>query len=198
MVLFRLLLILVLAGGVALVLVRLLRRRRAPRSVRLTAEELVELGHQAKDSPELAEAMRLRARLLDVARPDPAGVLREADEAIRQLAVQVRTRRQIDAAVRDMRSRGESERTEADARSQAPVRQERLDAQRAQIEHLDGRRKDLARAAEDIVMELRDVHLALLEAASSKADLGSDRARRMRARLQVATDDLKRRAGDDE
>ena len=183
-------------------------RRSGPR--RLTSTEIIELGLLAENTPALAEALTLRARIVELALGSGwRSVAAQADEAIRQLGAQAETRRRIEKAVDDLESgrlrreldaskqlaagaAGEDDRRAAEARS------ERLEVQIERLQRLSERWGELERASQEIVLELRDVHLALLDAASSKADLGSDTARQMRSRLELITDEMRRSAHSDE
>ena len=183
-------------------------RRSGPR--RLTSGEIIEFGLLAKNTPALAEALTLRAKIVELALGSGwKSVAIQADEAIRQLGAQAETRQRIENAVEDLESGRLRRQLDAsrqvaagaatdDERRAAEARSERLDIQIERLQRLSERWGELDRASQEIVLELRDVHLALLDAASSKADLGSDTARQMRSRLELITDEMRRSAHSDE
>lgn len=182
----------------------------------LSKDELRRLEQLAKSEARLREALGLRGEIHRVIDEHPstqsdAGSALEArvDGATRQLLEQSTTRQKVEAALARFDANAHAEEIlEAETRLAAatePASREalrstlsKLGSQSEQLERLRGRRDQLENAERQIVVELRNVHLALLDAASSKAGLGDDRVQEIRSSLQEAVETLRQSTDADE
>lgn len=183
---------------------------------KLSKDELRRLEQLAKSEARLGEALGLRREIHRVIEEHPstesdAGAALEArvDAVTRQLLEQSTTRQKVESALRRFDPNAHAEEIlEAETKltgttdpANREALQETVDKLRRQSEHLErlrGRRDQLENAERQIVVELRNVHLALLDAASSKAGLGDDRVQEIRSSLQEAVETLRQSTDADE
>lgn len=203
--LVRLFLLLGLIAGVTAA-VRWLRQPRA-----LGSGARAALPPGVDDTSEMREARLLATQIDEVARQhaDSAegvdAARGEVEAVLSALAQQLALRARIDAVLSETHAEAvESELAAAEARCAAATTDEareaagrtrdRLQAQQGHLGRLRGRRAVLDDGARQIVVELRNLHLSLLDAASSSAGIGDARLAELRRHLVDAADGLRRQA----
>lgn len=214
--LLRLIVALALLGFVFSIVRALFFPARKLPDGRLTKDELARLKQLAKSGGRLQEALGLRGEIHRVIDEHPsaegsAGTELEAhvDAVTRQLLEQTTARQKVETALSRFDANQHAEEmldveTKLAEESDPEAREElgrTLEKLRSQTEHLDRLRRrfdQLENAEKQIVVELRNVHLALLDAASSKAGLGDDRVQEIRASLVEAAKTLRQTTDADE
>lgn len=203
------LIILAIAIGLGIMALRRWSKRMAAASVGdLDRGQLAEVQALAAKAKPLAEALRIRAKVHEILLDDKtrgaenAGEIgRQIDQAIWQLSRQHLTLDRIKGAVEglDLNALADTEAraqealagsSDPAAREEARRTAERIHLQRTQIEQLARRRRELEAGGAQIVLDLQNLHLALLDAASSRAGIGSESVRALRERLGEATRDV--------
>lgn len=131
-------------------------------SPRITRDELRELTRQARRSSPLERALGLRAKITEAleGRRDRADLGRRVDEAIRRLASQARLRGRITEA---LESRGSVPAHDVDEEVSA------FEERQVSLQRLAGKAEELDRSLEQGVLELSNLHLALLELSAAEA-----------------------------
>jgi hypothetical protein len=216
MMIVRLIVALALLGSAFWLVRKLFFAPKALPDAALSKDELNRLKQLAKVGGRVQEVMGLRDEIHRVLDEHPgaggdAGVELEAkvDMVSRQLLEQTTTRDKVEAALRRFGANKHAEEIleaetrlvdETDAENRAALKStlEKLQTQSEHLERLRGRAEQLENAEQQIVVELRNVHLALLDAASSKAGLGSDRVHEIRSSLVEATETLRQTTDADE
>jgi hypothetical protein len=200
-----LLLFSMLGGGLALIYRRWrLNRRKQAASGELTNAEWSRFERLSERAQHMQEALELRRKIADAAANANTSFRPEVDDVLRHLAKQIETGEQIAGAIRELggeRLAGEldaaetraREATDEEARRLAESTVDRLLEVRDNVEKLKKRREELETASHHLVLELRNVHLAVLEAASS-AGIADDRAQEIRQKLAAASDALRAQA----
>lgn len=175
----------------------------------LEAEELSSLKALAQDDKLLAESLDLRAKISELAGPGHGAdaarrdteLAGRIDGVLRQLGRQIRTRARVHEALSDfdegrmeldmMEARGRL-RGAMDDHDRALAKQsmERLQSQQSLLDKLHVRTSELDQASRDTALELRNVHLALLDSASSREGLHGAKLAEIRAALGKAGDDM--------
>lgn len=204
-------LILFLVAGLAIYLgVRWFRARKLIGAGGLNVIELNALMKLAKRAPRLDAALKMRVVIVDAAAPDARQrVAARVDDAIRRLAKQEELaskiagalegidRKALDAKIDDARVEAETA-TDLDRREKERERLRGLETQAEQAERLTARRSDLQSGAERILVELRNLHLAMLDASSSEAALESEPVKHALSELEDASERLRQEATADE
>ena len=196
--LLRLIVGLVLLGFVYSVVRATLFPKKSLPGGRLEKDELTRLRQLAKHSPRVQEALALRDDIHRVIEEHPSsrgesGAELEArvDAVSRQLLEQTSTRIKVEEALRRFDAN-----THAEEILESTL--ERLQSQGEHLERLRRRLEQLEHAEKQIVVELRNVQLALLDAASSKAGLGDERVQEIRVGLAEAAETLRQTTDADE
>jgi len=212
---------LVLLGLAAVVAVTVWRKREAllqavvgrlvkarqppPPPPPLAAGDLARLEGLAGDSPRLAEALSLRGRILELCAPEDDPLRGQVDETVRHLGRQAEARARVARALAGRDPDGlqddiERARDRLDAAGEDDDRRRRvrqalvaLEDRREHLRRLESRGDEVDTAFESLVVELGNLHLALVDAASSRAAAKSGRLAEVRARLHEASEDLVRR-----
>lgn len=171
----------------------------------LEAGELEELNAlaAATDNGSLAEALDLRSKIGELAgaRERDLEVAGRIDGVLRQLGRQVRTRARVEETLGEFdEGRMELDMMEARGRLRGAVDEqgrtlatqsmERLQSQQSLLDRLHVRLSELDQASRDTALELRNVHLALLDAASSREGLRGAKLAEVRQALGRAGDDV--------
>jgi len=167
----------------------------------LTDGEVAQLW--ALEAPRVADALELRTRIHELAGDDEA-VRGQVDEVLRHLGRQADVQARLNRTLAERRPEDVEEAlaratarlqetTDDAARDAARKALEGLKLQREQLARLDARQGEVAAAEEALVVALRNVHLALVDAASSRAAAKTGTLEETRARLELAGADLLRR-----
>ncbi len=207
--LFRLLVLAIVIGLGIMSLRRWSKKMAAAALGELSAGEVAELVAQAQasSSKTLTEALRIRAEVHKILADDKAHAETAAelgaqiDRALSQLSRQHTALERIGRALGalDLNALAEAERQASEAvagaaapeaRAEAQRTLERVQLQRTQLEQLGKRRRELESGGAQIILDLQNLHLALLDAASSREGIGSDAVRALRDRLGEATRDV--------
>jgi hypothetical protein len=214
--LLRLIVGLVLLGFVYSVVRATFFPKKALPGEKLKRDELTRLRQLAKGSPRVQEALSLRDEIHRVIDEHPtsqgdSGIELEArvDAVTRQLLEQANTRAKVEGALARFDANTHAEEildaetklaaeTDADSRTALKETLARLQSQGEHLDRLRRRAEQLEHAEKQIVVELRNVHLALLDAASSKAGLGDDRVQEIRTSLAEAAETLRQTTDADE
>lgn len=200
------LIIIAVAIGLGIMALRRWSKRMASQSIGdLSSGEIEELKAMAAQVKPLAEALRIRGKVHEILLDDKtrgaenaAEIGQQVDRAIWQLSRQHLTLDRIRGAVDglDLGALADAERrahealasaAEPEAREEARRTSERAALQRTQLEQLARRRRELEAGGSQIILDLQNLHLALLDAASSRAGIGSEAVRALRERLGEAT-----------
>lgn len=169
----------------------------------LDVGELNEMKALSPHNGSLAEALELRAKIAELAGAGECDleVAGRIDGVLRQLGRQVRTRGRVEDTLGEfdegrmeidmMEARGRL-RGAVDEQGRALAKQsmERLQSQQALLDKLHVRLSELEQASCDTALELRNVHLAMLDAASSREGLRGARLAEVRLALGRAGDDV--------
>ncbi len=204
-------LILFLIAGLAIYVgIRWFRARKLLGSGGLNVIELNELMKLAKRAPRLDAALKMRVLIVDTAAPEARErVARRVDDALRRLAKQEELtqkiasalegidRKKLDAQIDDARVEAETS-SDLDRREKERERLRGLETQAEQAERLTTRRADLQSGAERILVELRNLHLAMLDASSSEAALESEPVKHALSELEDTSERLRQEATADE
>ena len=163
--------------------------------------EFERLRKLARTHPRLEQALQLRVNVVQAADEDErAELTRKVDSAVQRLGEQLTLRDRITRTL-DGIDRERLAREVAGARAQAadadvddPVHAlaEQLTVQLEQVDRLGERKKGLDAAADRLLLVLRNLNLALLEAQSTRATEQSDRVRTVLADLEDAGELLRR------
>ena len=169
----------------------------------LDVGELKELKALAANNEPLAEGLELRAKIAELAGAGERDleVAGRIDCVLRQIGRQVRTRARVEETLGEFdEGRMEMDMMEARGRLRGAVDEqgralatqsmERLHSQQALLDRLHVRLSELDQASRDTALELRNVHLSLLDAASSREGLRGARLANVREALGRAGDDV--------
>ena len=207
--LIRLILFLIVAAGVT-VYIRYARSKRLDRAGGLDVFEVERLLKLAERAPRLKEAMVLRVSIVEAtpsaerravsARVD--GVLRRLarqerlrDRVLETLAAtdQAALRRQLAAAEADAEAAAADEVRAASKRALA----QQLSTQLAQLTELHRREDDLDEVNHRLLLELRNLHLALLNASSSEVALESQGVASALSQLEETSEAVRQKTSAD-
>lgn len=206
----RIILFLVVAMGVY-VGTRWWRARRLLGKGGLNLVELNEMMKLAKKSKRIDAGLKMRVLIVEAAGPEERpSIAKRVDAVIRRLAKQEEMAKKISEAlegidvetlrgkIADLRVDAETD-SDIAARRRAEEHIDSLVTQADQFDKLDARRKELHRAAERIMVELKNLHLAMLDAKSSAASLESEPVKHALTELEEAGETLRREtAAEDE
>ncbi len=186
--------------------VRWWRARKLLGSGGLNVIELNEMMKLAKKAPRLDAALKMRVLIVDTAAPDARRrVAERVDDVLRRLANQEQIQRQIRTALEgidtkrlaakidDARVEAETA-TDPERRDKERERLRGLETQAEQAERLAGRQRDLDASAERILVELKNLHLAMLDANSSAAGLESEPVKHALSELEDTSERLRQEA----
>ena len=200
--LIRLILFMAIVGGLGALFTWWRAQARALPSgaARLGLGEFEQLRKLAKKYPRLEQAIQLRINVVQLADDDnKAELSNKVDAALRRIGEQLTLRERIVETLAQL-DRDRLAREAAGAQAQAasaepddPVHglATQLGVQLEQVDRLATRQKDLDAAADRIVLLLRNLNLALLEAKSSRAGSDGDRVRTVLADLEDAGETLR-------
>jgi len=178
--LIRLVLFLVVAGFGGLFAYRFLRSKSLSRSGGLDVFEIERLMKLAEGSQRLKGAMMLRVNIVEAApSADKKSVSTKVDGALRRLAqvevLRQRVRKTLGASDQD-KIRGQLAQAETEAQNLDPERAEgkqrlaqQLQTQLEQLKQLHLREDELDESGHRLMVEMNNLHLALLNASSSEA-----------------------------
>ncbi len=177
----------------------------------LEAGELKGLKALAASNEPLEEALDLRAKISELAGASERDleVAGRIDGVLRQLGRQIRTRGKVEDTLGEFdEGRMELEMMEARGRLRGAVDEhgrglakqsmERLQSQQSLLDRLHVRLAELDQASRDTALDLRSVHLSLLDAASSREGLRGARLAEVRDALGRAGDDVALRTAAEE
>lgn len=158
--------LLFIGGGIYLLTwVRNRLRALQDSALRLEGRSLRELSRRSRSSKTLARALQLRASIREAmsGRSDQAQLATRVDAAVRRVDSQDRLRTRILDALRnesrDDQRRGVEEEVEA------------FEERQVMLGRLEEQAKTLERESEQVVLELSNIHLALLDVSASEAVL---------------------------
>lgn len=185
------------------------RARKLIGSGGLNVVELGALMKLAKRAPRLDAALKLRVLIVETAAPDDRRVVaKRVDDVVRRLAKQEELAEKIHAAlagidqkklaaqIDDARVEAETA-SEPDERDRQRERLRGLVTQAEQAEKLTLRRRDLDSGADRILVELRNLQLAMLDAKSSEAALSSVPVQHALTELEDVSEGLRQEAAAD-
>lgn len=204
--LFRLILLIIavmlIYGGV-----RYWRSRRMLESGGLNVFEIDRMTKIAERSPLLKTAMMLRVNVVEASSVEDKKALGDrVDGVIRRLARQEDLKAKISKALAEhdddvMERRVEEARRELEQAQTDDEREARrhlvaqLETQKEQLEQLRNRARELDALSNRIVLELRNLHLALLNASSSEAaDSTNGTVQSVLNHLEEAGEELRQKA----
>lgn len=195
--LFRLILFLAVAAGVA-IFVRYTRAKQLNRSGGLDVFEIERLMKLAGDSQRLKEAMVLRVSIVEATPPsEKKAISARVDGVLRRLAQQeilrgrvVKTLATTDKAALEL----QIAEAEADAKT-ALAKQ--LSTQLTQLRELHVREDELDDVNHRLLVELRNLHLALLNASSSEVALESQGVSSALAQLEETSESVRQKTSAD-
>ena len=214
MLLFRLILLVLAAAGLAFawrrradllawVAKELVARRGSPSfPPRLTEAEVT--GLWALEAAPVAGALELRGRIFELAGPGEEALRSQVDEVVRHLGRQADVQQRLRRALAERRP-GELDATLAEAQgrlsgaegeeARALARQAvaGLELRREHLTRLNERTAEVETVVSTLLVALGNVHLALVDAAASRAAAKSGALGQVRARLDEASTDLERR-----
>lgn len=181
--LIRLILFVFVIVGV-IAAVRFVRSKRLDRTGGLDVFEIERLMKIAKGSQRLEQAMALRVHIVEAApADDKKAVSAKVDTALRRLAHIEVLRERVKKALQQQDKRALSERASSlrdEADEAEPERAEakrqlasQLDTQVEQLDQLYLRDDELDESADRLMLEMNNLHLALLNATSSEASSSS-------------------------
>jgi len=171
----------------------------------LEGEELSRLEGQAVACTPLSKALDLRGRVLELCPLEDDSVRGQVDEVVRHMGRQADARARVARALTEgdsdqlrddiERARDRLDAAEDDEDEHRRARQAlvALEDRREHLRRLETRGDEIDGAFESLVVELGNLHLALVDAASSRAAAKSGRLAEVRGRLRLASDDLVRR-----
>lgn len=205
--LFRLMLVLLVVAGAAWLWWRL----KKPTAGGLNVLELREILQLAKGSQRLEAAVLLRVNIVEAATAEEkASMTQRVDDVVRRLARQENLHQKIKGVLAendpDNLIRAQDELRGRLARTPGPeekvILEDKLAAlhtQEEQLGRLKKRLSELDDAADRAVLELKNLHLALLEASSVEAAASGDRVTSALGHLEEASESLRQKAqADDE
>lgn len=193
------LLVIAVGGGVAFF--RWWRVQQMLAAKRLGDGEVKRLSKIGRDIPLLVEALQTRQKIHAAGGPD--GLLDDVDAAVRTMGDQAKTRLRLSGAIDDLERASSDQRlaeleVEASTTSDPTVQEvmerklKQAERQRKTADEMRGRQTALKAAQEKLVLELKDVHLALLEHQAQAAD--GPETQLLRERLNDASEDMRLRA----
>ena len=166
----------------------------------LGMREFDQLRKLSKLHPRIEQAIKLRLNIVSITpKPQQLETSIKVDAALRRLKEQITLRTRVNEALASIdrerlaREAKGAEAQAADASEDDPVHgiSAQLNLQLEQVERLEARSKALDQGADRILLLLRNLNLALLESASSKATEG-DKVSQMLADLEDEGDTLRR------
>ena len=195
------------AGVVGLAVARRLAKapEPPPPPPPLSTDELARLGVLAKGSSPLSKALDLRRRILELCPREDDAARGQVEEVVRHMGRQADARARVaraltegdpDALQLDIeRARERLDAAEDDEDEHRRARQALIafEDRREHLRRLEIRGEEIDAAFESLVVELGNLHLALVDAASSQAAAKSGRLTEVRGRLRLASEDLVRR-----
>ena len=185
---------------------RWIKSRRLLGEGGLNIVELGELMKLAKRSKRLEAALYLRVAVLGAANGEELATLApRVDAVLRRLAKQedllAKIRAALDAhderqlAAEIQRSKGAAQEASGpEERARHEERLQSLETQREHVGRLERRERELEVAADHIVVELKNLQLALLDAHSSEATLSGGQVDSLLGQLEEAGEELRQRA----
>lgn len=200
--LLRLILFVLAFGGLGFVGWRWFRGRRLDRSGGLDVFEIERLMKIAKTSQRVQAAMVLRVNIVEAASADEKkSVSAKVDAVLRRLAQQESLRQRVKETLGKFdlgKLKVQLTKAEADADGADGERKllkdglvRQLKTQIDQIMALYTREDDLDAHAERMMMELKNVHLALLNASSTEAVSDAGSVSQALAHLEETTEELR-------
>lgn len=185
-----LILLLLFLGGAFLVyrfVRRSLGRPTTARARRLDAGELRDLARQARGASSVERALELRGRIQEAleGREDRARLADRVDGAIRQIAGQERLRARIEEAIR-------SSSLGADLDESEPVAA--FEERQIMLARLSDQARSLEKTSERALLELSNLHLALLDLSASEAVFERGALAEALGELESASDSARQRA----
>jgi hypothetical protein len=195
--LIRLMLFLLVVTGVA-VLARYVRSKRLDRAGGLDVFEVERLMKLAGDAPRLKEAMVLRVGIVEATpEAERRDMSARVDGVLRRLARQevLRDRVVKTLAATDKASL-ELQIAETEAEGKTALAKQ-LSTQLAQLRELHQREDELDEVNHRLLVELRNLHLALLNASSSEVALESQGVTSALAQLEETSDSVRQKTSAD-
>lgn len=190
-------------GGVAFACFRWLMHQRKQALKAPARSELKALPEVAAYSRPMKSALALKTSIAEAIPKSDGGTMEEVETTLQHLARQEALRRKIDETLDDLRpedievrlarAKREAPKSEEEILSQQTLIQ-RLETQAEQLERLTRRAETLKAASEQIVVELRNLHLALLEASASEASLSQNHVQAALSQLRESTESLRHQA----
>jgi hypothetical protein len=199
-VLIRLILLIIIVGG-GVAAFRWWRLQQMLAAKRIGDGELKRLAKIGRDMPLLVEALEVRQKIHSAGGAD--ALLDDVDAAVRTMGDQAKARLRLAGAIADLDGSTSDEKLaelEVEASTtNDPHKQEVFERKLAQAERqrktaddMRSRQSALKAAQEKLVLELKDVHLALLEHNAQSAD--GPETQLLRERLNDASEEMRLRA----
>lgn len=176
----------------------------------LNVIEMNQLMKLAKRSQRLDAALKMRVLIVDAASEgEKANFAEKVDTAIRRLAKQEELHHKISAALdgidkKALAAKVDDARVDAEVATDFDERDRKqnelrgLETQAEQVDKLEARKQELHDAAEHIMVEIKNLHLALLDASSSKASLENDAVKMALAELEDSAETLRQETAAEE
>ncbi len=200
--LMRLILIGLAAGGVFFA-VQWLRSLRSQGT--LTAWEIADLTKRAESSERLKAALAIRIGIVEASPAErKVTFARKADDALRRLSQQESIQDKIRKTLAEedpldlenqiANTQVEIESLKGDARMAKETHLAALETHLDQLRNLRRRLTDLEEHGHRLVMEMKNLHLALLEASSTESTLEGGKLESSLDRLEAASEEVRREA----
>lgn len=207
--LIRLVLFLIVVGFGGLFAYRFLRSKSLAGSGGLDVFEIERLMKLAQGSERLKGAMMLRVNIVEAApAADKKSVSAKVDGALRRLAqvevLRQRVRKTLGASDQD-KIRGQLAQAESEAQNLDPERAEgkqrlaqQLQTQLDQLKQLHLREDELDESGHRLMVEMNNLHLALLNASSSEASAGTGTVASALNQLEETSEAFRQKTSADE